>query len=438
MKRTALILSLSLLTGLILTGQDYDIGRIALKISNGESTDEIRDSIGRYLTAAPDDDALWFYMGYCYSLDDRYGEAVPYAKKAVEIDPSNPYYYDLLQECYAQTDQRAKHDSLTLAMIRRFPKRYNGAYELTLLANSEINEGKDSLAVMHLNEAITSDPSYVVAYLYLAETYRMQGNMGAFFVTFNKILKEDSYPTSAKIEYLTNVINSTQVSDIRIYKDQFSECFRLLVEYHPNDAQALINAGQWYEIIGDKDKSEQYYTMYIEAYPKESTGYLLMGFLYKGDTDKENKYFEMGLKRVSGKQDKVDLLNILAGNYFEANDFKNAYRCLGKALKLNPDDAQTLNNYAYYLSLQGKNLKKAKRMSEKSLKIDPDNSSYLDTYGWICYMLKDYEEAKKAIKRSMVTGGADSKDVIYHYYMTLDALGEKALAEFYKMQYKAK
>lgn len=85
-----------------------------------------------------------------------------------------------------------------------------------------------------------------------------------------------------------------------------------------------------------------------------------------------------------------------------------------RALRIDPDDPLTNNNYAYYLSEQeGGNLKKAKLMSEKSLEAEPDNSAYLDTYGWIQYKLGNYELALEFILKSIDTGKA-SAEVFEH------------------------
>jgi tetratricopeptide (TPR) repeat protein len=63
---------------------------------------------------------------------------------------------------------------------------------------------------------------------------------------------------------------------------------------------------------------------------------------------------------------------MLGDLYHQKGDSKNAYRHYKKVLKTNPNYAPTLNNYAYYLALEGKNLKKAKTMSEITIKQEPE------------------------------------------------------------------
>ncbi len=64
-----------------------------------------------------------------------------------------------------------------------------------------------------------------------------------------------------------------------------------------------------------------------------------------------------------------------------------------QALKLKPNDAYVLNNYAYYLSLRKERLEKALEMSKKSNEIVQKNPSFLDTYAWIYFTMGNYSEA---------------------------------------------
>ena len=63
-----------------------------------------------------------------------------------------------------------------------------------------------------------------------------------------------------------------------------------------------------------------------------------------------------------------------------------------------------MNNYAYYLSEQGLELEKAEAMSRKTIEADPDNANSLDTYAWILHLLGRDREAlpymEKAIRLS--------------------------------------
>ena len=81
---------------------------------------------------------------------------------------------------------------------------------------------------------------------------------------------------------------------------------------------------------------------------------------------------------------------LLGDVYNTQKNYTYSDSCFDRALKLQPDDASTLNNYAYYLSLRKAKLDEAEKMSKKSLVLMPDSKSFLDTYGWILYQQGKY------------------------------------------------
>lgn len=71
----------------------------------------------------------------------------------------------------------------------------------------------------------------------------------------------------------------------------------------------------------------------------------------------------------------------------------NAFDLYETSLAFLPDNALTLNNYAYFLSEENRELEKAKKMSRRSLDLVDNNPTYLDTYAWILYKLGEFREA---------------------------------------------
>ena len=84
------------------------------------------------------------------------------------------------------------------------------------------------------------------------------------------------------------------------------------------------------------------------------------------------------------------------------------------ALVYNPSEITVLNNYAYYLALEGKDLERALSMSAKTLEQEPDNAIYLDTYAWLLFCMERYEEAK-AYAEKLIQVNADMSAVEYHH-----------------------
>ena len=121
----------------------------------------------------------------------------------------------------------------------------------------------------------------------------------------------------------------------------------------------------------------------------------------------------------------------MENSFYMKEALKEAYKAYEKALKINPDYIYVLNNYAYYLSMDGKNLKKAYQMSKKTVDAEPDNATYLDTFGWILYLRGDLTEAKSFFKTAILHGGKESAVILDHYAEVLFALKEYDLAFVY-------
>ena len=115
-----------------------------------------------------------------------------------------------------------------------------------------------------------------------------------------------------------------------------------------------------------------------------------------------------------------------------------AYAAYDSSLVYNADNIGTLNNYAYYLSLEKKNLDKAEEMSYKTVKAEPKNSTFLDTYAWILFEKERYAEAKlyidEAVKNESDCGAAVLEHCGDIYYMIGDV--EKALDYWKKAKEK--
>jgi tetratricopeptide (TPR) repeat protein len=121
----------------------------------------------------------------------------------------------------------------------------------------------------------------------------------------------------------------------------------------------------------------------------------------------------------------------LGSSLYNLGDKQKAFEEFEAALKLNPDDEQVLNNYAYFLSLDKQELEKAKLMSEKVVKKFPKNGTFLDTHAWVLFQMGDYEAAKKYMFDALNSETEPSGVMLEHYGDILYHLDEKAEALIY-------
>ena len=185
MKVKRLILSFFILLSTVSLSalNDVNIIDIVMLINDNKYT-KAKPLAQKLVKQQPDNDAAWYYLGQCHWAEGDYEKAMNCFREAINLDPKNDAYYLILYNALsAFKGFEDQTDSLALEMINRFPSKYNTPYTLALLGESEMNNSKDSLAQVHLQQALSIDPGYAPAAFALAELYRTQGNMSAYFIT---------------------------------------------------------------------------------------------------------------------------------------------------------------------------------------------------------------------------------------------------------------
>ncbi len=139
-------------------------------------------------------------------------------------------------------------------------------------------------------------------------------------------------------------------------------------------------------------------------------------------------------RKLSGENKQLmnDINMMLGDSYNGLGDYIKSDAAYDAVLANDPENANVLNNYSYFLSLRKEKLDKAKQMAAKLIEKDPDNPTYLDTYGWILYRMEDYQGARKYLQKAAVN--ATNGTVLEHYGDVLYKLGEteQALQQWMK------
>lgn len=112
-----------------------------------------------------------------------------------------------------------------------------------------------------------------------------------------------------------------------------------------------------------------------------------------------------------------------------AKDWAGAEADLETALKLSPDEPQTLNYLGYSYVDQGRNIADALKMLEKARSLKPYDGYIVDSVGWAYYKLGRYGEAAKTLGDAvlLVPGDPTIND---HYGDALWKVGRKLDARF--------
>lgn len=352
--------------------------------------------------------------------------------------------------------------------LEEYNKDYSSPYVLTALADWQISMYNDSTALRYYDEALDIAPDYAPALLGKAETLRMTRKYGEYFSVLEKFVADPYTPVQGKSDYLTAVIQRTDPKFMRSFMPQMDVIMEKTLQVHPSDSTMMGLAAIWYYSTERMDDAQRWFTTNSETYPGSiSARASLVEFLMYAqkwedlsvegrkafeDFPQESAFLEMAsvgdfnLERYDDVMDICDRVLQVAPRdssktlrawstkgdiYMKLGESSKAYKAYDKALKINPDYVYVLNNYAYYLSIEGKNLKKAYQMSKRTVEAEPDNATYLDTFGWILFLQGKALEAKPFFKKAMLYGGKESAVIMDHYAEVLYALKEYDLAFVY-------
>ena len=352
--------------------------------------------------------------------------------------------------------------------LEEYNNEYSSPYVLTALADWQISMYNDSTALRYYDEALDIAPDYAPALLGKAETLRMTRKYDDYFEVLELFVSDPLTPSQGKSDYLTAIIQRTDPKFMRSFMPQMDSVLVKAVQAHPSDSTMMGLAGIWYYSTERKPEAKKWFSLNAETYPKSvSARASLVEFLMYAEMwdelaaegrkafdsfPQESAFLELasvGDYNLGRYEDVLELcdkvLEVAPADssktlrawstkgdiYHKLGDAKKAYKAYDKALKINPDYVYVLNNYAYYLSEEGKSLKKAYQMSKRTVETDPDNATYLDTFGWILYLQGKALEAKPFFKKAMLYGGKDSAVIMDHYAEVLYVLKEYDLAFVY-------
>ena len=359
--------------------------------------------------------------------------------------------------------------------LEEYNKGYSSPQVLSMLGDYEMGMYNDSSALAYYDEALSLDKSYAPALLGKAETYRIARDYVSYFKTLDILMADRDATPAGKAEYLQAVFRQSDPRFMKSFSSQLDSTVNIAVNAHPADSSILQTAGLYYLVTDRKEAAADAFKKVMTEFPDNvgATASYIQTLLYINEWDKVVSACDSAMVRFPQEAGFLEFANAAEFNrknypaviencvkmlriaptdsatfvtawstigdmYHLLGDQTKAFKSYETALKVAPDNAPVLNNYAYYLSVEGKKLKKAYAMSKKTVEAEPDNATYLDTFGWILYLQGKALEAKPFFKHAMLYGGKDSATILDHYATVLEALGEKDLAKVYRQQAKNK
>lgn len=392
-------------------------------------------------------------------------EAGAIYQRLIELKPNNPNHYHSLANSYLKRNQLNEalkvYDEMeqrfgvtepvmvqkqkiflqqnkveeAAAQLERLIERYPEPQHYERLAQLYRNNGLAEKAEGVYLQMLEIDSSGSTL-LNLAQLYMQQDREEEAMELYQQAFNNPGVSVDQKVallynRYLTHSIPANEQS-------LALNLAELVVEAHPNEAKVFALQGDLLYQVGKSSEARESYRksvalrqdvfavwqqlLYIESeladwealaqeseealayFPNQPVLYFFNGIAQtqQGNTEEAIEMLQMALEiTYNNPQLKGQIYTNMAEAYHKAGRYSESDEAFDEALKLNPVNPLTLNNYAYYLSLRGANLDKAEKMSKQTLAMEPNNPSYLDTYGWILYQQEKYSEAKLYISKAL-------------------------------------
>lgn len=318
--------------------------------------------------AHPHDMNLQVMMGNWLLANGRKDEARATFLKVLEEEPDNAQGQMSLMDFYRAQGETAEADKLLYQMLVN--PRTEPETRVTMVRewvkDSEQNGG-DSVRVMQMFDSVLQLPQATseveemrVAYLMLKKAPRDSIKAG-----WERVLRVTPENIAARLNLIQLMWEDS------IDENVIREC-RKAVEYVPDEPSLYYYLGM---------------AQYVNKHNADAIATLRRG---ADNITKETP------EKVAG-----DIYAMLGDILQNEKRTQEAYAAYDSCLIYNPDNIMCLNNYAYFLSLEGKDLKRAEKMSYRAISAEPNNGTYLDTYAWILYQQQRYEEARIYIEQAM-------------------------------------
>ena len=154
---------------------------------------------------------------------------------------------------------------------------------------------------------------------------------------------------------------------------------------------------------------------------------------YKNSKNYENaiEHYTQIISSLSDDSEiKSDLLYRRGGSYERLGNYKKADEDLLSSLKINPNDAYVLNYLAYSWLERDYQIDEAMEMLKKAYALRSNDPYIIDSIGWAFYLIDNYTEAEKHLKRA-VELMPDDPTVNDHYGDILWKLNRKIQARYF-------
>ncbi len=348
---------------------------------------------------------------------------------------------------------------------------------------------RDSLARAEYASVLAIDSANLTALMSLSDFYNDRRDFRSLLAVNQRLFNLDEMPVEEKIKRF-----GIFTSDNRFYREYYPQVNTLastLAIRYPKDPRIvelygrhLINSGEleqaltlyklhltdtppqetYYRWVIDiesylqrPDSVDRYVSEALQLFPEQADFHIAAGNIhsYAGRHDEAARVYRQSLRYADNDSLRGAIWGLVGDAHHQRAEavlkaakksrtteksrvraaarkaMKNCYDAYERSLRYHGDNALVLNNYAYFLSLDGVQLDRALAMAQRAVELTGNNPTYLDTQAWVLFRSGRTAEAKKIMQQAIALDGHASTELLVHYGDILHALHENFLAESY-------
>ncbi len=335
-----------------------------------------------------------------------------------------------------------------------------------LMADLFQSEGDSVNALKFYRKIQEIDPDNGFVHFSLANYHLSQGDMVESFKETKKGFESDDVDIQTKLQLFMMLTANPEESEIT--SEQEEELLQILQDAHPGEnlvhvvkAESLLKQGNltgaraellnaleidkndymlWERVLFIDNDLQEWDQLYdhskqaMDLFPNQTQVYFLnaVASVQLENYEEALSVADEGLMYVvDDKRMEGQFLMLKGEALYKTGETEEAFEVFDESVELDPDNHIAQNNYAYYLSLAGKNLDKAERMIGRVVEKFPENGTYLDTYAWVLFRKGDYSLAKFYMESALKSEGEENPTLLEHYGDILIMLEKKEEAVKY-------
>ena len=408
---------------------------VALSVTS--SCGSVRHTTSDYLSRSETDRYAsdhFFKEGVRMFNEQRYDAAMDLMSRSLDYDTASAatcynlaqYYMSMRDRALVEKYSGTAHDLLSRA-VRLEPDNY---WYRRLLAMNYLRQNRQSDAIEQYEEISRRFPGRTDVLITLAGLYDDAGDYEKELRALERYGRLEDVADELKFQRFACYLQMGELDSAYYESDSPAQVIELLmnttrdmIEKAETNLDKLRCRSLLEVAMSFCDVVSTHEPELVQAYSQKSIAYFWMG-----QNNEAMNMLSKGLKQVKTDRDRALLHNLRGDYYHTLGDTPRMYADYDSTLMYDPDNISVLNNYAYYLSVEGRDLERALKMSARTLDEEPLNATFLDTYAWILFKMKRYNEALGYMEKALRYLETDNPEIYEHYGDVLFMCGEKEKA----------